>query len=440
MDGKIMINNDLSKQLDRYFTRPAQSETGGQAAELYKRLKSRQDAIAGRNDAAEEKDKKTETKEEDKDTVDLETGKEKDKKTAAAKTDEKTISPEEKRRMELQSILDKINAEEAARYPDRAAKAEKTEKKEENSGVITPEMEDDALAKLNSGGLQGFLNDMPLFSEFKKGLIDAFNKMDSASSGFISAQYELNFSSMQYIADAANGGEYRETSLSIKLDLNYIKAAAGKGTTGKEIADILSNSEEFPSLMESLSQLSQNGASQTQQKKTLEPQDILSSLKDYFSPEKTADRILDFSTAFFPNSTAFKAKGDTEEARNEFAETMRKAIQKGFDQAMGTLGSVPKSVQDGIDKTHDLVFKGIDDFIKNGMNRKKQEDGVYSSLEQFAFSFEMSYTQKSYSVSSSSAAAGAYAAAAAPATQQPQQTASAQPEQKQTQPAMDVQA
>ncbi len=403
-----MINNEMRNQLNRYFNRANQQEAGGSAAEVYKRLKAKHDTITGKTPAADEEaaaaegekatDKAATEKaasektaaEQLKDRLDL-TGKKKQTKT------DDSLSPEERRQRELKAILDKLTAEEAARYPSRTKTSDKdaAEESGDASTVITPENIEEAK---KSGGITGFLNDLPLFNEFKAGLIDAFNRMDSASAGMISAQYEFNYSSMQYIADAAGNYQYQETSFSLKFDLNYIKAAAGQGgPSAKDMASLIDSSDDFASLVENLKNATAQGG-QAPAAASTKPEDFLASMKDYFSPEKTAGRIVDFATAFFPNSAAFKAKGDTEEARSEFAELMRNAIQKGFDQAMGTLGKLPKEVQDGIDKTHELTFKGIDDFVKNGLNKQKEQQGVYDSLQQFAFSFEMNYSQKTVSV------------------------------------------
>lgn len=397
-----MINNDVSNHLSRYFTNRANpAEAGGVAANVYKRLKAKHDSIVGKNTPAEEEaaaaDKATNehvgngvlrTK---KKAADNEAAKEKEQAKAKAKDAEAELSPEERRQKELKAILDKLNAEEAAGYPSRVKKDQAKESEEVKSEIISPEKAEE---KSGSGGFMSFLNDMPLFNEFKIGLMDAFKRLDSASAGSISAQYELNYTSMQYVANAAGGFDYKETTLNIKLDLNYVKAAAG-GQSGKQIADMIGSSDDFESLVNNLNSLNQ--PQQTQNGKGIDPNDMMASLKDYFSPEKTAGRIVDFATAFFPMSDAFKAKGDTEEARNEFAEMMRNAIQKGFDQAMGVLGAVPKSVQEGIDKTHELTFKGIDDFVKNGLNKNKEQNGIYSALEQFAFSAQVNYSETSYS-------------------------------------------
>lgn len=406
-----MINNDASNQLNRYFNRPA--DGGGNLADtLKKRLKAKQEAMADpsakdENESAKiaapdanktgalgrgilrnaAKDKKEET------DAAANNGKEDEnsrQKTAAdAGEDGEDLSPMEKRRRELQAIMDRLNAEEAQRNP-------RLYEKQQTAAAAGVGATDNDPAT-GSGGIEGFLNDMPLFNEFKTGLMAAFKQLDSASAGSISAQYELNYTTMQYIANAAGGYDYQETTVNVKLDLNYIKAAAG-GATGKEIAAAIGGSEDFASLIENLQKAGQN-----QQAGSASNADFMTSLQDYFSPEKTAGRILDFSTAFFGNSAAFKKYGDTEEGREEFAKIMRDAIQKGFDQAMGVLGKVPKSVQDGIDKTHELTFKGIDDFVKNGLDRNKQQQGIYDSLEQFAFNFQVSSSSKTVSVAPNSA-------------------------------------
>ena len=406
-----MINNDLSNLFNRLYNRSNQNEAGRSPADILKNLKSRKAASKGDTapDAATDASQAQEAakKSKPKTAQDILDSFTKSKsgatadKTAAAE-DESNLTAEEKRQRQLAKILEKIEAEEAAKYPNRVNK-EKTKETAQSDVVTTT---DPAEIK-DKQGLEGFLNDLPLFNEFKTNLMDAFKSMDSATSGSISAQYELNYTSMQYIANAAGGYEYKETSLNIKFDLNYVKAAAG-GKSGAEIADAIGNATDFESLMNNLEEIGKGMNNQQQEQtkgipelKNMKPEDFLTSMQDYFSPEKTAGRIVDFSTAFFPLSDAYKKGGDTPEAREEFAEMMRKAIQKGFDQAMGSLGAVPKDTQAGIDKTHDLVFKGIDDFVKNGMNKGKQDNGTYKGLQELAFSYEMNYTEKSVSVRNS---------------------------------------
>ena len=419
-----MINNNLANHLNRFFNKGAQKNEAGGASDT--KGKGKNDAAdPAANDAAQAQ---AASKKKRPNYVDQFTRSKEGRPSAAAEEkDAAELSPEEKRKAAIQKIMDKLDAEEAARYPNRVKEKEaaKTESTEANSEVITTT---DPSQVKDKEGIGALLNDLPLFNEFKTSLMDAFRSMDSASYGSISAQYELNYSSMQYIADAAGNYKYEETSFNLKLDLNYVKAGAG-GMSGADMADALGKADDFESFVatlqgfagagktaeggeaaaasESSDLLSQytdeNGKPLTATQlmnnafKNYSAGDVLKGLQDYFSPEKTSGRIVDFATAFFPMSDAYKKGGDTEESRKEFGEMMRKAIQKGFDQAMGALGKVPDATQQGIDKTHELTMKGIDDFIKNGMKQEKQP--VYDALQEFSMSFEMNYSKKTVSVS-----------------------------------------
>jgi hypothetical protein len=362
-----MIKNDLGSQLGQYFNQKnnkADAGEGSRANAAFQRLKAQQGPKSGKAAAAP-----TEPKD-----------------ANATRPADDNVSMYDKRKKELDAIMDRLNREEAERFPNRhPAKNNQTAETASTGSAQMPSLE-------NIGAL-GFLNDMPLFNEFKTGLSDAFKMLDGATAGSINAQYELNYTAMQYMANDAGAYEYTETNLSIKLDLNYIKAASG-GQTGKEIASAIENSKDFGELVENLKNVGQQDMAAAKQK--FDPKDFMASLQDYFSPESTANRIVDFAAALYDG------KGD----RGEFGETMRKAIQKGFDQAMGILGKVPQSVQDGIDKTHSLTMKGLDDFIANGRNPAKTEQGVYSGLEQYTFSFEMNYSQKTVSYNAHGAQQG----------------------------------
>lgn len=440
-----MINNELSNHLSNLFNNRAnkKNEAGGASSDSTKKA---QDKNA---DAAQEAAGKStgQAKKTSKDFIDA-YEKSKEGKTDNAKTANKDtveLTSEEKRKAALQKIMDKLDAEEAARYPNRNKKTDSASNS--NSGSSANKTETNANSQVTTvtdpaeaaekDGIGALLNDLPLFNEFKSSLIDAFRSMDSSSYGAISAQYEVNYSSMQYIADAAGNYQYQETSFNLKIDLNYVKAGAGS-MSGSEIADALENAEDFESFVAALQTattqaqkedaatgekgeatssakdannplagyLDDNGRPMSAKQlmnnafKNMTPDQVLNGLQDYFSPENTAGRIVDFATAFFPMSEAYKKYGDTEEARAEFGEMMRGAINKGFEQAMGALGSVPKNTQEGIDKTHELSMKGIDDFIKNGVKKEKEE--TQENLRDYAMSFgmEMSYTQKTVSYSS----------------------------------------
>jgi len=113
-------------------------------------------------------------------------------------------------------------------------------------------------------------------------------------------------------------------------------------------------------------------------------ENALSTWLEYFSPEKTAERILDFALSYFPRSKWFAENGDTADARQDFADYIRPAIQKGFDEARRILGVLPENIQEHIAKTHKVVFQGIQDFVEKGLDpAKNSENGLYNQIEKY---------------------------------------------------------
>lgn len=183
---------------------------------------------------------------------------------------------------------------------------------------------------------------------------------------YASAQFEVNYRSIQQI-QTASGVEMREVNFSFKASFEYLSLSAGQG--GGEL-------DPFAPVEEA-------GEG--------EAVDPLQRLMDFYSPEKTAERILDFALSFFPGSSHFEEKGDTEEGRRDFADMMGNAIQKGFDEALNLLGQLPEKVQEDVDKTNDLVFDGLGDFVKEG--RDPQKADAYAKAQAFQFQMSMEYTE-----------------------------------------------
>lgn len=90
-----------------------------------------------------------------------------------------------------------------------------------------------------------------------------------------------------------------------------------------------------------------------------------------YTPEKTSDRIFNFATSFYDMWR--KEREDTEETRQAYADYIGKAIDRGFGEAQNLLGALPDSVQAGINKTHELVFEKLGDFVKNGQTKTAEE-------------------------------------------------------------------
>lgn len=185
---------------------------------------------------------------------------------------------------------------------------------------------------------------------------DTFSLSPNASmySMQMQASLQINYESYTQVA-TANGYESKKVSWNLAVDINYLRQAAGQ----------VGDEEQFAA-------------------------DPNKWMQDFFSPEKTAERILDFSLSFFTKSSFFREGGNTEEARGKFAEYIGNAIQKGFDQAQGLLGKLPDEVQAGIDKTHDIVWQGLDSFVINGLDPTKNMN--YAMAEKFSFNLQSSLT------------------------------------------------
>lgn len=77
---------------------------------------------------------------------------------------------------------------------------------------------------------------------------------------------------------------------------------------------------------------------------------------DYFSPDNTSQRIVDFASGLFPSYKSRHPEMSHDEAGKRFAELVRNAIDDGFREALAILGSLPDSILDSIRETYDLVM------------------------------------------------------------------------------------
>lgn len=196
----------------------------------------------------------------------------------------------------------------------------------------------------------------------------------------VSAQFEVNYQAMMAVMGADGSMTMQSVNFSMSASFEYMGISAGMG----------SNFNPF-------SQFLNGGVNGTKEGEQTNANDPFAALRDLFSPEKTAQRILDFSLGFFGNSSMFREGGDTEESRGSFADYIGKAIQKGFDEALGVLGKLPEQTSKEIDKTHELVFDGLDNFKKNGYDSSKS--GLYSSIQAYQSTVAMNYSSTSISYS-----------------------------------------
>jgi hypothetical protein len=85
------------------------------------------------------------------------------------------------------------------------------------------------------------------------------------------------------------------------------------------------------------------------------------------SPEATAGRIVQLSTAFYDAFRQQKGLEDSEETRKQFIDVIQGGFEKGFKEAQDVLEGLKVlggEIAAGIDKTYKLVLKGYQDFIK----------------------------------------------------------------------------
>lgn len=85
------------------------------------------------------------------------------------------------------------------------------------------------------------------------------------------------------------------------------------------------------------------------------------------SPEATADRIVAFSTNFFPLYLKQHPEMDEQQALTKFVDVISGGIDQGFGEAkevLKGLNVLEGEIASNIDKTYELVQKGLSDFIE----------------------------------------------------------------------------
>lgn len=90
-------------------------------------------------------------------------------------------------------------------------------------------------------------------------------------------------------------------------------------------------------------------------------------LEGFYSPENTAQRIMDFAVSFFPAFSANHAGSEADTVQDEFRTLMRNAIEEGFAQARGLLDEffskeTPDFVSSTIGQTYELLQQKLDAF------------------------------------------------------------------------------
>ena len=95
------------------------------------------------------------------------------------------------------------------------------------------------------------------------------------------------------------------------------------------------------------------------------------------SPEATADRIVQMSTAFFSAYLTGREKIPPEDALQSFMAIIRGGIDQGFTEARDILSGLQVLAGDiasNIDKTYDLVQQGLQAFVDGFQAASPQTD------------------------------------------------------------------
>ncbi|MCO4783703.1 MAG: DUF5610 domain-containing protein [Candidatus Cloacimonetes bacterium] len=120
---------------------------------------------------------------------------------------------------------------------------------------------------------------------------------------------------------------------------------------------------------------------------------------DPFSPENTANRIVDFIKQAFSFTKAFGENPlESSDDILNFRTAQEDAVKQGFGQARNLLGDVDEDIDGGINSTYDLVFKGLEDFFNgiNGEDSEEETDEVASTEDPSNGNF---YSSQSFSLS-----------------------------------------
>ena len=93
------------------------------------------------------------------------------------------------------------------------------------------------------------------------------------------------------------------------------------------------------------------------------------------TPEGTAGRIVSLSTGFFEAFAAQRPGQDLDTTLKQFGEVIGKGIEQGFKEARGILDGLKVlqgDIAGNIDKTEELVKKGLQDFLDSQRKAAEQ--------------------------------------------------------------------
>lgn len=110
----------------------------------------------------------------------------------------------------------------------------------------------------------------------------------------------------------------------------------------------------------------------------LGPNALQAAMQQDNSPEATADRILSQSTAFFDAYARQHPNTDPEQLLHDFVGIIRGGFEKGYAEAANILSGLGvmeegSPIAAEISKTFELVQKGYDDFLHNGLQALQEQ-------------------------------------------------------------------
>jgi hypothetical protein len=97
------------------------------------------------------------------------------------------------------------------------------------------------------------------------------------------------------------------------------------------------------------------------------------------SPEATADRIVSLATGFYGAFRKQNPGTEDSSAMQKFMDTIRGGVEQGFKEArdiLEGLNVLGGDIAGNIDKTYELVMKGLDSFAQKAAQPKAQEAEV----------------------------------------------------------------
>ena len=114
-----------------------------------------------------------------------------------------------------------------------------------------------------------------------------------------------------------------------------------------------------------------------------------------FTPEATADRIVKFATGFYASYSEQHPEMTEEERIESFMDLIGGAVDQGFDEARDILENLKVldgTVEEGVDKTYDLVKSGLNAFREAILGQREEEA---ENREEKAESEEQQQAEKS---------------------------------------------